>query len=89
VSERPPLRAALAVALLLVTPTLLVRLDYPFDRFQVDLHFSVTLALAALLAALPFLAAGVVIAHAIKTWVVGVAVFVALYWKTEAISAVG
>ena len=31
-----------------------------------------TLALAALLAALPFLAAGVVIALAIKTWVVGV-----------------
>jgi hypothetical protein len=76
--ERPtPERAlsratALYAVLLLVTPTLLVRLDYSFDRFEVDLDFSVTLALAALLAALPFLAAGVVIALAIKTWVVGV-----------------
>ena len=76
--ERPtPERAlsrvtALYAALLLVAPTLLVRLDYSFDRFEVDLDFSVTLALAALLAALPFLAAGVVIALAIKTWVVGV-----------------
>jgi hypothetical protein len=39
-------------ALLLVLPALLVRLDYSFDRLEVDLGFSVTLALAALLAAL-------------------------------------
>jgi hypothetical protein len=77
--ERPsPERALSRVtvaygALLLATPTLLVRLDYSFDRFEVDLDFSVTLALAALLAALPFLAAGVAIALAIKTWVAGVA----------------
>jgi hypothetical protein len=77
--ERPSAERALARwtaaygALLLVVPALLVRLDYSFDRFEVDLDFSVTLALAALLAALPFLAAGVAIALAIKTWVTGVA----------------
>ena len=64
--ERPPERAlsrvaALYAALLLVTPTLLVRLDYSFDRFEVDLHFSVNLALAALLAAACYAAAA---AHA-------------------------
>jgi hypothetical protein len=77
--ERPSPERALARwtavygAFLLVLPALLVRLDYSFDRFEVDLGFSVTLALAALLAALPFLAAGVTIALAIKTWVAGVA----------------
>jgi hypothetical protein len=77
--ERPSPERALARwtaaygALLLVVPALLVRLDYSFDRFEVDLDFSLTLALAALLAALPFLAAGVTIALAIKTWVAGVA----------------
>jgi hypothetical protein len=73
--ERPSRERALALwsalfgALLLVVPALLVRLDYSFDNFQVDAQFVLTLTLAALLAALPFLAAGIVIALAIKTWV--------------------
>ena len=73
--ERPTAERALARwsavfgALLLVVPALLVRLDYSFDNFEVDAQFVLTLALAAVLATLPFLAAGIVIALAIKTWV--------------------
>jgi hypothetical protein len=73
--ERPTAERALALwsavfgALLLVVPALVVRLDYSFDNFEVDAQFVLTLALAAVLATLPFLAAGVVIALAIKTWV--------------------
>ena len=52
----------------LVVPALLVRLDYSFDNFAVDARSCSTLSLAALLAALPFLAGGIVIALAIKTW---------------------
>ena len=76
--ERPSPERALARwsavfgALLLVVPALLVRLDYSFDNFAVDAPFVLTLSLAALLAALPFLAGGIVIALAIKTWVAGV-----------------
>ncbi len=76
--ERPSPERALARwsavfgALLLVVPALLVRLDYSFDNFAVDASFVLTLSLAALLAALPFLAGGIVIALAIKTWVAGV-----------------
>ena len=76
--ERPSPERALARwsavfgALLLVVPALLVRLDYSFDNFAVDGPFVLTLGLAAVLAALPFLAGGIVIALAIKTWVTGV-----------------
>jgi hypothetical protein len=73
--ERPTAERALARwsavfgALLFVVPALLVRLDYSFDNFEVDAQFVLTLALAAVLGTLPFLAAGIVIALAIKTWV--------------------
>jgi len=73
--ERPTAERALARwstvlgTLLLVVPALLVRLDYSFDNFEVDAQFILTLALAAVLATLPFLAAGIVIALAIKTWI--------------------
>jgi hypothetical protein len=59
--------AALAV-LLLVVPAVLVRIDYPLTA-DVDFGFVTTLALAAVLSALPFLAAGIVIAMAIKHYV--------------------
>jgi hypothetical protein len=59
-------------ALLLVVPAILVRLDYSFEDLRVDAQFVFTLAVAAVLAALPFLAAGIVIALAIRTWVAGV-----------------
>lgn len=73
--ERPTAERALARwsavfgVLLLAVPALLVRLDYSFDNFEVDAQFVLTLAIAAVLATLPFLAAGIVIALAIKTWV--------------------
>ena len=51
-----------------MVPALLVQLDYSFENFEVNASFVLTLALAAVLATLPFLAAGVVIALAIKTW---------------------
>jgi hypothetical protein len=76
--ERPSPERALARwsavygVLLLIVPALLVRLDYSFEDLRVDAPFVLTLSLAALLAALPFLAAGIVIALAIKTWVAGV-----------------
>jgi hypothetical protein len=72
-AERAPARwSAVFGALLLVVPALLVRLDYSFDNFEVDAQFVLTLAIAAVLAALPFFAAGIVIALAIKTWVASV-----------------
>jgi len=76
--ERPAPERALARwsavygGLLLIVPALLVRLDYSFEDLRVDAPFVLTLSLAAVLAALPFLAAGIVIALAIKTWVAGV-----------------
>ena len=71
-SRRLAMWSAVYAALLLVVPALLVRLDYSFEDLTVDAPFVLTLALAAVLAALPFLAAGIVIALAIKTWVAGV-----------------
>ena len=69
--ERRPLDATLArwsvaLALLLVAvPALLVRLDYDFSG-KIELSFAIALGLACLLAALPFTAAGVTIALAIR-----------------------
>src|SRR5215207_4773290 len=71
-SRRLAMWSAVYAALLLVVPALLVRLDYSFEDLTVDAPFVLTLSLAAVLAALPFLAAGIVIALAIKTWVAGV-----------------
>jgi hypothetical protein len=76
--ERPSPERALARwsavygALLLVVPAVLVRLDYSFEDLRVDFPFVLTLSIAAVLAALPFLAAGIVIALAIRTWIDGV-----------------
>jgi Spermine/spermidine synthase domain len=58
--------AAVAV-LMVVVPFVLVRLDYNFNG-ALTTHFAITLAIACLLAALPFTAAGVVIALAIRDW---------------------
>jgi hypothetical protein len=72
--ERGPLRASLAgwsIALsasLFVVPALLVRLDYSFDN-DVNAGFIAILVVASVLAMLPFLAAGIVIALAIKHYV--------------------
>jgi hypothetical protein len=58
-------------ALLVAVPALIVRLDYSTD-LTVTFSLVRTLALAALLAALPFLAAGIVIALAIQRYVASV-----------------
>ncbi len=57
---------ALAV-LLLVVPALLVRLDYTFSG-RVTFDFALNLGAACLLSALPFLAAGIVIALAVQSY---------------------
>ena len=65
-------RWSLVLALALVAvPAVLVRLDY---GVSITIKFSlvVTLTIAALLAAIPFLAAGIVIALAIKTYMASV-----------------
>jgi hypothetical protein len=59
-------------ALVLVVPALLVRLDYRYHGFEVTLGFAGTLAAAAVLGALPFLAAGIAIALAIRAYVADV-----------------
>jgi len=56
-------------ALLLVVPAVLVRLDYTYANFNFTASFAANLGVAAVMAALPFLAAGVVIALAIRTYV--------------------
>lgn len=72
--ERRPVEAVLArwtallAALLALIPLVLVRLDYD-TSITVNLDLVVTLSIAALLAALPFLATGIVLALAIKTYV--------------------
>jgi hypothetical protein len=58
---------ALFAALLVVVPLALVRLDYTFDG-DVTTGFVIALAVACILAALPFLAAGVAIALAIRDY---------------------
>jgi hypothetical protein len=75
--ERRPVGAVLArwsiaLALLLVAvPAVLVRLDYSAS-LTVTFGLVVTLSIAALLSALPFLAAGIAISLAIKTYVASV-----------------
>jgi hypothetical protein len=61
-----PWCAALAVSLV-VAPAVLVRLDYAFES-SITLRFALTLALASLLAAVPFFSAGMVIALAITRY---------------------
>jgi hypothetical protein len=57
--------SAVLAVLLVAVPAVLVRLEYPLTA-EVDRDFALTLALVAVLSALPFLAAGIVIALAIK-----------------------
>jgi hypothetical protein len=59
--------SALFAVLLVVVPLALVRLDYTFDG-KVTTSFVAALGLACVLAALPFLAAGVAIALAIREY---------------------
>ena len=61
--------AALFAVLMLVVPALLVRIDYDFDGFRVTTAFAARLGAAAVLAALPFLAAGIAIALAVRDYV--------------------
>src|SRR5688500_12977038 len=71
--DRRPSEATLArwstafAALLVLVPLLLVRIDYTFDG-KVTAGFVFALAAACVLAALPFLAAGVAIALAIRDY---------------------
>ena len=74
--RRAPTRASLLArwttgfALLsLLVPFVLVRLDYSFENLEVTTGFATTLAIAGVLAALPFTAAGIVIALAIRRYV--------------------
>jgi len=53
----------------LLVPFVLVRLDYSFENLEVTTGFATTLAIAGVLAALPFTAAGIVIALAIRRYV--------------------
>jgi hypothetical protein len=62
--------AAFAVLLVLV-PLVVVRLDFPYLTGGVTFEFAFKLALASLVATLPFLAAGVAIALAITRYVAG------------------
>ena len=63
-------RWATGFALLsLAVPFVLVRLDYSFENLEVTTGFATTLAIAGVLAALPFTAAGIVIALAIRRYV--------------------
>jgi hypothetical protein len=64
--------SALLAALLVVVPLALVRLDYTFDN-KVTAGFALNLAAACVLAALPFTAAGIAIALAIREYARGFA----------------
>jgi hypothetical protein len=70
--DRVPLERAMArlslayAALLLVAAIAIVRLDYSYDG--VDASFLINLTAACVLAALPFLAAGVVVALAVRAY---------------------
>jgi Spermine/spermidine synthase domain len=57
--------AAVLAVLLVLAPAILVRLDYSFSG-HLSVHFVLMLALVCVVSALPFLAAGVVIALAIR-----------------------
>ncbi|MEA2422245.1 MAG: hypothetical protein QOF55_1344, partial [Thermoleophilaceae bacterium] len=59
--------SALLAALLVLVPLVLVRLDYTFDG-NVTSGFALNLAAACVLAALPFTAAGIAIALAIRDY---------------------
>jgi hypothetical protein len=69
--DRRPLEQSLArwsalfAVLLIVTPTLLVRLNYSYNN-SITLHFVLNFGLACVLALLPFLCAGVAITLAIR-----------------------
>jgi hypothetical protein len=64
--------SALLAVLLVLVPLILVRLDYTFDN-KVTAGFALNLAAACVLAALPFTAAGVAIALAIREYAQGFA----------------
>jgi hypothetical protein len=101
--ERPGIQPTLAgwcatlSVLLAVVPALLVRLHYP-EGGEVTFGFVTTLAAASVLAALPFFAAGVVIALAIRHYIrtigrlysfdlagagIGAAAIVPLLWAVD------
>lgn len=61
--------SAVTAALLLVVPLVVVRLDFGSAGLTVDRGLVVSLAVAAIVAALPFFTAGVVIALAIRDYV--------------------
>src|SRR5215218_2867184 len=61
--------AAAFAVLMLVVPALLVRIDFHFTGFHVTTAFAARLGAAAVLAALPFLLAGVAVALAIRDYV--------------------
>ena len=80
--------AAAFAVLLAVTPLLLVRLDYTFEN-DVTAGFALTLALVCVIAALPFLAGGIVVALAIKGYVAVVGRLYAFDLAGAALGAVG
>jgi hypothetical protein len=61
--------AAAFAVLMLIVPALLVRIDYDFDNFRVTTAFAARLGAAAVLATLPFLAAGIAVAIAVRDYV--------------------
>src|SRR5215217_6500902 len=61
--------AAAFAVLMLIVPALLVRIDYDFDGFRVTTAFAARLGVAAVLATLPFLAAGIAVAIAVRDYV--------------------
>jgi hypothetical protein len=61
--------AAGFAVLMLIVPALLVRIDYDFDGFRVTTAFAARLGVAAVLATLPFLAAGIAVAIAVRDYV--------------------
>ncbi len=92
--ERRPLEQLLALwasafgLLLVLTPLLLVRLDYTFES-HVTARFALTLALVCVIAAMPFLAGGIVVALAIKGYIAVVGRLYAFDLAGAALGAVG